>query len=53
MIMGGDGEVFDQKEVIVCILVQLLFAAAVFSAAMLAAVLKKGKRADKQLTVES
>lgn len=47
MIMGGDGEVFDQKEVIVCILVQLLFAAAVFSAAMLAAVLKKGKRADK------
>ncbi|HBH95489.1 MAG TPA: hypothetical protein DDX91_07030 [Ruminococcaceae bacterium] len=47
MIMGGDGQVFDKKEVIICILIQLLFVAAVFSAALLAAVVKKGKRSDK------
>lgn len=47
LILGGDGAVFDQKEVIVCLTVQLLFAFAVLAAALLAAALKKGKRSTK------
>ncbi len=47
LIMGGDGAVFDEKEVMTCIFVQLMFALAVFAAALLAASLKKGKRAAR------
>mgnify|MGYP001026907965 CR=1 FL=1 len=44
MIMGGDGAVFDEKEIWTGIVIQALFALAVFAAALLTAVLKKGKR---------
>ncbi|MBD5082196.1 MAG: ABC transporter permease [Ruminococcaceae bacterium] len=47
LIMGGDGAVFDKGEVMVCITVQALFALAVFAAALLAASLKRGRRASK------
>lgn len=45
MIYGADGAVFDSGEVMTCIGVQALFAAAVFAMALAASGLKKGKRA--------
>lgn len=45
MIYGADGAVFDSGEVMACIGVQALFAAAVFAVALVASGVKKGKRA--------
>ncbi|MCM1054870.1 MAG: ABC transporter permease [Bacteroides sp.] len=44
LIMGADNTVYDEKEILSCIGVQLLFAAAIFAAALLVSGLKKGKR---------
>lgn len=46
MIFGGDGQVFDKEQVIICIVIELLFAVAVLAAALLAAAIKKGKRSE-------
>ena len=46
MIFGGDGAVFDQKEVWVSIGIEALFAAAMLAAALLAAQIIKGKRSS-------
>lgn len=44
MIYGADGEVFNSGEVMMCIVIQALFAAAVFAVALTASGIKKGKR---------
>lgn len=46
MIFGGDGAVFDQKEVWTSIGIEALFAAAMLAAALLAAQIIKGKRSS-------
>lgn len=46
MIMGADNAVYDEHEVLVCIGIQALFAAAVFAITLLISGIKKGKKSQ-------
>lgn len=46
LIMGADGAVYNESEILSCIVVQILFAAAIFAAALLASGLRKGRRSN-------
>ena len=46
LIMGADNAIYNESEILACIGVQALFAAAIFAVALLVSGLKKGKRSS-------